>query len=115
MTVCEPYSATERCWTFIWATQIHQGSGSFVAVNGWAFNNLTYLAAPRSLWSGNPLAEPGGWTASDGRQWRTECETPTTGRNGCRSWAMAKVIEATGSGYRQTSKWVFNNIVRFSG
>ncbi len=114
MTVCEPYSQTQRCWTWIWATQVHDVHGRFVQTNGWTFNNLTYVASPKSLWSGNPLATSGTWTADDGRKWRTECETAQTGRNGCRSWAQSDVIEYTKTGYRRATKWVFNNIVRFS-
>lgn len=37
-----------------------------------------------------------------------------TGKNGCRSFATAKVIEQTRSGYRQVTKEIFNNMVRFS-
>ncbi len=114
MTTCEPYSTTVRCWTYIWGTKVHYSGGKFVQVNGWNFNNLTYVAAPRAIWEGNKLAYTNEWTASDGRQWRTECETAQTGRNGCRSWVKSDVIEYTGSGYRQVSKFVFNNIVRFS-
>ena len=114
MTTCEPYSETVRCWTYIWGTKVHNSGGRFVQVNGWNFNNLTYVAAPRSLWKGNRLAYTNEWTATDGRQWRTECETAVSGRNGCRSWVKSDVIEYTGSGYRQVTKFVFNNIVRFS-
>lgn len=114
MTVCEPYSATQRCWTYIWGTQVHWSGGKFVKVNGWTFNNLTYVAAPRSLWEGNKLSYKNSWTAADGRHWRTDCETAQTGRNGCRSWVESDVIEYTGSGYRYVTKWVFNNIVRFT-
>ncbi|MDO5735520.1 MAG: hypothetical protein Q4P15_03505, partial [Propionibacteriaceae bacterium] len=114
MTVCEPYSVTHRCFTYIFGTQVQFTGGRFVQVNGWNFNNLTYVAAPRSVWEGNKLAYTNTWTAADGREWRTECETAETGRNGCRSWVKASVIEFTGSKYRHTTKWVFNNIVRFS-
>ena len=114
MTTCEPYSVTVRCWTYIWGTEVKVSGGKYVQVNGWNFNNLTYVAAPRSVWKGNKLAYDNEWTATDGRQWRTECETAQTGRNGCRSWVKADKIEYTGSGYRQVHKWVFNNIVRFS-
>lgn len=116
MTVCEPYSQTTRCFTHIWATQIHRSGDQYFQTNGWAFNNLTYVASPKSLWVGNPLATDGAWTADDGRAWRTECDTPATGRNGCRSYASASVIEAVpGGGYRTVEKMIFNNIVRFSG
>ena len=114
LTVCEPYSVTHRCWTYIWGTKVQESGGRFVQVNGWNFNNLTYVAAPRSVWAGNKLAYTNEWTATDGRKWRTECETAQTGRNGCRSWVESDVIEYTGSGYRHATKWVFNNIVRFS-
>ncbi len=114
MTTCEPYSETTRCWTYIWSTQVRYTGGKFVQINGWHFNNLTYVAAPRSLWAGNKLAFTNSWTATDGRKWRTECETAQTGRNGCRSYAEADVIEYTGSGYRQVRKFIFNNMVRFS-
>jgi len=114
MTTCEPYSATTRCFTYIWSTQIRYAGGQYVQINGWNFNNLTYVAAPRALWADNKLAFTNSWTATDGRKWRTECDTAQTGRGGCRSYAKASVIEATGSGYRQVEKFIFNNMVRFS-
>ncbi len=117
-TSCEKYSQTTRCRTNIFATTISYTNGKFVPENKWVFNNLTYLPSPRSLWKNNPLGYEGKWTAADGRQWRTECDTPTTGRNGCRSYVKAKLIDVSpkgaGYGYEWTTKWVFNNIVRFS-
>lgn len=124
-TACEPYSQTTRCRTEIWATQVAQVRGRFVQSNGWVFNNLSYVASPRSLWRGNPLAANGAvrgnitWTAKDGRTWRTECDTAATGRHGCRSYTRSKVIESfTASsgnrGFRWSTTWVFNNIVRFT-
>lgn len=117
-TICKPYSQTERCFTHIFATQVTRVNGVFEARKGWYFNNLTYKAAPRKLWEGNPLAQNTSWTATDGRQWRTECDTAVTGRNGCRSWVKADKIDAYQSGgvwrYRWVNTWVFNNMVRFS-
>lgn len=117
-TSCEKYSQTTRCRTSIFATTISYANGRFVPSNGWVFNNLTYLPSSRSLWVNNPLGNTGSWTATDGRKWRTECDTPATGRNGCRSYARIRVIETyplgAGYGYRWTTKWVLNNIVRFS-
>ncbi len=114
MTTCEPYSATTRCFTYIWSTTVRYAGGQYVQINGWNFNNLTYVAAPRSLWKGNKLAFTNSWTATDGRKWRTECDTAQTGSGGCRSYTQTNVIEYTGSGYRQVTKFVFNNMVRFS-
>lgn len=120
-TACEPYSQTKRCRTEIWSTQATHRNGSFAMVEGWAFNNLTYVEAPRGMWAGNPLAthDDAGWTASDGRRWRTECDTATTGGNGCRSYVWSTTATAsakTSGGYRFTTTrgWVFNNMVRFS-
>lgn len=122
-TTCQPYSQTERCTTNIHATVVTYSNGRFRATNDWTFNNLTYKASPRSLWAKNPLGAygvVGGSTSwnSEGRQWRTECDTSTTGRGGCRSYVTARVIEAyrSGSGYRYrwVTKEVFNNMVRFS-
>lgn len=60
------------------------------------FNNLTYLPfMERDEWKGNPLGETGAWTAAGGRQWRTECDTAATGRNGCCSYTMTTVYSAT--------------------
>ncbi|GAB3822370.1 hypothetical protein GCM10028820_32750 [Tessaracoccus terricola] len=114
MTVCEPYSVTTRCFTYIWGTTIGTWNGEFYQHNGWNFNNLTYLGSPRSAWADNPLGYTGLWTADDGRQWRTECDTPAVGGNGCRSYVTAKVIERDGNSYKVVTKEVFNNIVRFS-
>ncbi len=119
-TMCEPYSQTTRCRTDIWSTQVkYLGAGKFSSQTGWFFNNLTYLPEmTRTQWGSNPLAN-GGEFVSAGRKWRTECDTATTGRNGCRShiWATGAVEarKTAGGGYRYVlvNKWVFNNIVRF--
>ena len=119
-TACEPYSQTTRCRTEIWSTQVHYTGGKFVSKTGWNFNNLTYLESKRSLWAGNPLGNAGTWTATNGRQWRTECDTPATGGNGCRSYIWApNTVEARKNSdgtyrYVLADVWVFNNIVRFS-
>ena len=119
-TKCEPYSSTFRCWTSIWSTQVtHKGGSRFESKTGWFFNNLTYLPAERSLWAGNPLGYTNNWTAADGRKWYTECDTATTGRNGCRSyiWVNNKVEARKGANgvysYVLVNKWEFNNIVLF--
>ncbi|MHA7860895.1 Ig-like domain-containing protein [Tessaracoccus sp. Y36] len=119
-TKCEPYSQTERCRTDIWATVVLIKDGKFVRTTGWTFNNLTYLPfMTKEAWGANPLANAGEWTAtSDGRRWRTECGTPATGRDGCRSYASVTVYKATakpGGGYvfSQNNEWVVNNIVMF--
>ncbi len=95
-TSCEKYSSTVvRCETKIWGTN---SAGN----HGWMFNTLTYLPSSRSDWKTNPLSKNGSWTAKDGRKWRTECDTATTGQGGCRSYT------------KEGSKWVVNNIVQFS-
>lgn len=114
ITWCEPYSQTHRCYTNIWATQIHRSGDQFFQTNGWAFNTLTYAASPRELWADNPLGNTGEWIGADGREWRTECDTPATGRNGCRTYALTSVNERTDTGYATVKKWVVNNLVRFS-
>lgn len=119
-TTCEPYSSTTRCRTEIWATTIAQGNGGYEQQSGWLFNNLTYLPSERGIWAKNQLGGLGqqGYNkewVSDGRQWRTECDTPATGRGGCRTFIMATVIETVpGGGFRSVNKWLFNNIVLFS-
>ncbi|MBB1509751.1 pullulanase-type alpha-1,6-glucosidase [Tessaracoccus sp. MC1756] len=119
-TTCEKYSQTERCRTEIWATVVVIQDGKFVRKTGWAFNNLTYLPyMTRQQWRGNPLAATNEWTATDGRRWRTECDTAQTGGNGCRSYAEVTVytaVEAEKGGgwiFSQNNEWVFNNIVMF--
>ncbi len=99
-TECQKYSSTVvRCTTNIWG-QKRTASGA--KYNGWVFNTLNYLPSPRANWSKNPLGKTGSWTASDGRKWKTECDTASTGRGGCRSYVL------TGK------KWVVNNLVQFS-
>ncbi len=113
-TSCAPYSQTKRCTTDIWSTAVVQKGGRFVSSSGWAFNNMTYLPSPRSLWKNNNLGKNKAWTA-DGRRWRTECDTPTTGRNGCRSYIWGQLVVANGSNrYSVKSDWIFNNMVQFS-
>lgn len=79
---------------------------------------MTSRAFELQCWKNNPLGKAGTWTANDGRQWRTECDTAATGRNACRSYTMTTAYSATpkaGGGYRfsQSRQWVFNNIVLF--
>ncbi|AQX14567.1 hypothetical protein BCR15_03590 [Tessaracoccus lapidicaptus] len=118
-TECSAYSTTvTRCFTNIWATQVKMVSGRYVQTNGWVFNNLTYLPSPRAQWSNNPLGNSGEFI-KNGREWRTECDTTTSGRNGCRSYIWSTFIAATKTSTGATkfvtrSDWVFNNIVRFS-
>lgn len=121
-TTCEPYSQTLRCRTEIWATTVTYTNGRYVKTDGWVFNNLTYLPyMTREQWGDNPLAnDSGGRTFySAGRQWKTECDTPTTGYGGCRSYILALgVVQAVQRydgtwGYFRADKWVFNNMVRF--
>lgn len=113
-TRCEPYSATARCFTDIWGTTIKRDGDRYVRTDGWVFNSLTYRWSPRPLWKNNPLGYANdGWTNA-GRAWRTECDTAVTGRGACRSFVMATVVSWTGSGYRQETRWVFNNMVLFS-
>lgn len=124
-TECEPYSKTERCRAEIWALVVHRTGNAYSIERGWAFNNLTYLPfLKREQWSTNPLGGFGQqgfnkeFTGTDGQRWRTECDTATSGRNGCRAYRMTTVYNATpraagGYAFSQESKWVFNNIVLF--
>ena len=111
-TTCEKYSSSVvRCTTSIWGEK--KGGGK-----GWVFNTLTYLASPRADWASNPLGHDGSWIAVDGRDWRTECDTAVTGQGGCRSYNKATRVLASpkpggGYTYRQSTDWVFNNIVMF--
>lgn len=117
-TTCEKYSQTTRCRTEIKATvaSYDSATGTFSQRTGWAFNNLTYQPSDWTMWSGNPLATPGGWTAADGRKWMTECNTPATGGNGCRSYAEVSVVvyHPELNFFTVSPRWVFNNIVRFT-
>lgn len=113
-TTCERYSSTvERCRAEIWATVITRTGNTYQQSNGWAFNNLTYLAAPRADWVGNPLTRAG-LNSLDGREWRVECDTPNTGRNGCRAYIWSTMYTRTGNTYQTINGWQFNNVVLFS-
>lgn len=118
-THCEKYSVAQRCFTDIYATTVKQVGSKFVQSNGFVFNNLTYTTSPRKVWAKNPLGSTGSWTASDGRQWRTECDTAVTGKGGCRSYIKADVIAAVRDSRGNTrfewkrGQWIFNNMVRF--
>ncbi|SHJ60597.1 hypothetical protein SAMN02745244_02878 [Tessaracoccus bendigoensis DSM 12906] len=112
-TSCEPYSQTVRCRTDIVATTTTRQQGRFVTTTGWTFNNLTYLPLmTRTQWAGNPLGRSGSFTSS-GRQWRTECDTAATGRNGCRSYLTTEVVMRTSAGYKVVMQEVFNSRVLF--
>ncbi|MEO7586868.1 MAG: glycoside hydrolase family 95-like protein, partial [Arachnia sp.] len=118
-TSCEKYSQTTRCRTQIWSTQVMARGGAFVSETGWHFNNLTYLPSSRSLWRNNPLGNTGSWVDQAGRNWMTECDTPRTGRNGCRTWILTDIVVSTakaggGYTYRLSPQFVFNNLVLFN-
>ncbi|MCC2593754.1 C40 family peptidase [Tessaracoccus sp. OS52] len=114
-TACEKYSTTVvRCSTDIWGTTVINYNGRWVKHNGWVFNNLTYLPSDRAAWGSNPLANSGDWVGKDGRRWRTECDTASTGRGGCRSYAVSTTIDIAGTTYTTQKEWVINNIVTFS-
>ncbi len=118
-TTCEMYSSdVVRCRAKIWATQVRYVKGKYVSATGWAFNNLSYLPSPRTSWNGNKLAQNNPKWNSGGKMWKTECDTATTGRGGCRSYVWTKKVIAvkskTGYTYRNNEQWVFNNLVLFS-
>ncbi len=93
-------------------------NGRYVQRTGWTFNNLSYLPSTRASWATNNLGRTNPAWTSAGRQWRTECDTPATGKGGCRSYMLVKSVAAvkSGSGYAYVNKdaWVFNNVVLFS-
>ncbi len=114
-TSCDKYSSSVvRCRTDIFATKKVAANGTYYNHNGWVFNNLTYLPSNRAAWAKNPLGKAGTWKAADGREWKTDCDTATTGGNGCRSYAMATVVVKSGAKYVAQNQWVMNNMVRFS-
>lgn len=113
-TSCEMYSSqVVRCNTEIWATTMVKANGTYYSHNAWVFNNLTYLPSNRAAWAKNPLGKSGNWTASDGRQWMTRCDTSVTGQHGCRSWAKTEVVLKSGGKYVSKNIWVMNNMVKF--
>ena len=91
--------------------------GRFTSRSGWVFNNMTYLPSSRALWKNNNLGHKATWKTG-GRQWRTECDTAVTGRNGCRSYIYGQLVEVTktsgGSRYSVRNDWIFNNMVQFN-
>lgn len=115
-TTCEMYSSNVvRCRAAIWATQAQYRDGHYVAVTGWTFNNLSYLPAPRATWAGNNLGQNTEKFTSGGRTWQTQCDTPWTGRGGCRSFVWTKQpFHAAGGGWVSDYTWAFNNLVLFS-
>lgn len=114
-TECEKYSSTVvRCSTDIWGDKVVKHNGRYVAHEGWSFNNLTYLPSDRGAWKGNPLATPGTWKGDDGRSWRTECDTPATGRGGCRTYVITTALTDTYDGIVSSKTWAVNNIIQFA-
>lgn len=118
-TECEKYSSNVvRCRTDIWATQVFLERGQYVKKTGWTFNNLSYLASPRGSWKGNNLGQRNARWVSGGKTWKTECDTATTGKGGCRSYVWTKQVQAKKSGsswtYVNAEGWVFNNLVLFA-
>ena len=80
-------------------------------------NRLELMPMKRATWAGNPLASTGNFTSA-GRQWRTECDTATSGGNGCRSYLWTTTYAASKVNgqwkYTQLDQWVLNSMVRFS-
>ncbi len=126
-TECAQYSSTIiRCSTDIWATKVISQGGRYYNHNGFTFNNMTYLPAPREAWANNPLAgydattgtmksgEMVEWNGEDGRSWKTECDTAVTGRGGCRVYNIATRVQHVGGRFVKTNDWVLNNIVQFA-
>ncbi len=118
-TGCEKYSTNVvRCKAEIWGTQVTYVKGRYVQTTGWTFNNLSYLPSPRVTWVGNKLGQTNAKWYSGGKTWKTECDTATTGRGGCRSYVWTKKVIAVKSGsgytYKNNEQWVFNNLVLFS-
>lgn len=121
-TSCEMYSSNVvRCRTEIFATKVVKYNNNYYNHNGWVFNNLTYLPSSIGQWAGNPLATTSTstpsvkeWYAADGRKWKTECNTPATGKGGCRSYAWVSDVVSTNGTFKRQSSWVFNNILQFS-
>lgn len=114
-TTCETYSSTVvRCTTDIYATKVFLDKGRWYTNNDWVFNNLSYLPSPREQWEGNKLSTTGSWTATDGRKWRTECDTPKTGRGACRNYVMATVASLKNGKVEQNQTEVFNSMVIFA-
>ncbi len=114
-TTCESYSSTVvRCTTDIYATRVFLSNGRWYTNNDWAFNNLSYLPSPREHWAANNLGKTGSWTADDGRKWRTECDTPATGRGACRNYAVATVASLNNGKVVQKDMEIFNSVVLFA-
>ena len=113
-TTCETYSSTVvRCTTDIYATKVLLDKGRWYTSNDWVFNNLSYLPSPRAHWDGNKLGSTGSWTATDGRKWETQCDTPATGRGACRNYVMATVASLKNGRVEQNRTRVFNSMVVF--
>lgn len=114
-TACSMYSSTVvRCNTDIFGTKVFSENGRWYKQNTWVFNNLSYLPSPRAQWADNPLATTGSWVSAEGRQWRSECDTPNTGRGACRNYIVADVASETGGVVKKQTIEVFNSMVRFS-
>ena len=114
-TSCEMYSSdVVRCRAQIWATQVQYRGGRYVSVTGWTFNNLSYLPSSRASWVENNLGQKNDRWNSGGRTWRTECDTATTGRGGCRSYVWTKQARLEGGRVVVRDAWVFNNLVLFA-
>lgn len=114
-TSCETYSSTVvRCRTDIYATKVFLSKGRWYVNNDWVFNNLSYLPSPREHWKGNNLGVTKDWTATDGRRWSTECDTPATGRGACRNYVVATVASLKNGRVEQNQTKVFNSMVLFA-
>lgn len=114
-TTCETYSSTVvRCRTDIYATKVFLSQGRWYTNNDWVFNNLTYLPSPRGQWVNNNLGRSTSWTATDGRVWKSVCDTPATGRGACRNYAVASVASLKNGKVVQQEMEIFNSVVLFS-
>lgn len=113
-TTCEKYSSTiVRCLTELFGTQYLRIDGVWHMKEAWGNNNVTYLPATREQWGASPLATPGSWS-DGGRRWKTECATPATGKDACRTWVRSSVKSVKNGRVTSKDGWVLGSILLFA-
>lgn len=122
-TTCKAGSPSQRCRTEVWGSGNAMPSARLTSKESWVFHTETYLPADRAAWKDNPLGGNGEtgyskeWKKGK-QQFKTECDTATSGKNACRTYVKANPLKPVSDTRRLVvdnvpTDWVLHSIVLF--
>ncbi|MDO4784795.1 MAG: hypothetical protein Q3997_06905 [Propionibacteriaceae bacterium] len=123
-TTCKKDSPAQRCRTEVWGNSASASPQRLTSKQRWIFHTETYLPADRSAWKDNPLGGNGEtgyskqWKKGK-RQFKTECDTATSGKNACRTYVQINPLKPVSDTRRLVvdnvpSDWALHSIVLFN-